>query len=195
MCLDDKTGDIYLMGRYVDPISADLPGAAEIGMMTDQGFIAGEEPNDLWVYHTRGLKKGHWSRLDSDVHSHGGPRLTHDSAMVFDPYCRNIWVFGGRHNADAQLNEDTWSGLYTYHVDSQTWTAETYTSLLKSCGEADTSWSGRKDPMISIGLQDTATQCSSIGLGETAISGFSVDDGEVNFSTTYGRYSQIQERL
>lgn len=56
----------------------------------------------------------------------GGPNLIFDHQMCIDISKRNIYVFGGRiltpRNPDDLSNEIMYSGLYSYHIGTSTWT-------------------------------------------------------------------------
>lgn len=123
MCLDEQTGLIYLLGRYIDPEVEDQLLSTAPRSYSHPSELA----NDLWAFHTRGPQQGQWVLLDNDVGSHGGPKLLHDLQMVVDEDSRGIWVFGGRHahQADGE-SEQSWSGLYRYNIDRQTWTLLRY---------------------------------------------------------------------
>lgn len=143
MCVDGKTGMIYLMGHF---------------RPCDNSEHDDEEPNDLWAYHTRGEKQGQFELLDADARRNGGPKLVHDLQMVVDEEGGGIWVFGGRHSNQPDLEADqSWSGLYRYNIQKRTWTLlrcvlshiTLYSPIVLFFG-----WPAYSDMCIRVGLQE-----------------------------------------
>lgn len=123
MCYDGVTGDIYLLGHYLDDETVDEE-ALETSMAPEDTI-----DNALWVFHTRGPKANRWQCVQQDVKRYGGPKSLHDLQMVVDEAGRGLWVFGGRNIRGASSpNEESWSGLYKYNIDRQSWTLLRYAS-------------------------------------------------------------------
>lgn len=118
MCYDNVTGDIYLLGRFLDDETVD-DEAEMISSAPPEDTI----DNSLWAFHTRGPKTDRWQCVQQDVKRHGGPKNLHDLQMVVDEAGRGLWVFGGRNIRGASSpHEESWSGLYKYNLDRQSWT-------------------------------------------------------------------------
>lgn len=68
-----------------------------------------------------------WTLICDDTSQEDGPSLIFDHQMCIDIAKRNIYVFGGRiltpRNIEVIPNDPTtYSGLYTYHIPTNTWT-------------------------------------------------------------------------
>lgn len=83
--------------------------------------------SDFYLYDTR---HGTWLQICEDTAAVGGPRLLFDHQMCIDPENQTIYVFGGRvltarHAEDAppvlRENDAQYSGLYSYHIPTNTW--------------------------------------------------------------------------
>ncbi|XP_066911646.1 muskelin-like [Clytia hemisphaerica] len=106
VCIDTKRRDMYLLGRFLDG--------------TARGQI--EVKSDFYRYD---LDTGVWEVLSTDTHSDGGPHLIFDHQMLYDEISDKIFVFGGRiltNTHDDQTLEPLFSGLFSYHIQSKTWT-------------------------------------------------------------------------
>lgn len=79
--------------------------------------------SDFYLYDTK-LKT--WLLICDDTSQVGGPGLIFDHQMCIDIAKRNIYVFGGRiltqRVLEDQSNEPLFSGLFSYHIGTNTWT-------------------------------------------------------------------------
>lgn len=79
--------------------------------------------SDFYLYDT---KTKSWLLICDDTSQVGGPSLIFDHQMCIDIAKRNIYVFGGRiltpRNIDDLSNEPSYSGLYSFHIGTNTWT-------------------------------------------------------------------------
>jgi hypothetical protein len=62
-CFDERTGQIYVLGRFVDCNS----------LHPDPRYTASAFTSDFYRYHTRGELAGHWESLSDDMMNKGGP--------------------------------------------------------------------------------------------------------------------------
>lgn len=100
--LHSATGNIYVLGRYIDPERRDSTAV----------------PCDFYRY---ALATGQWTRLSADVRSEGGPGCIYDHQMIIDEEENCIWVFGGR--LLSGTNESSvYSGLFKFDLQSLQWT-------------------------------------------------------------------------
>lgn len=67
-----------------------------------------------------------WLLICDDTSQVGGPQLIFDHQMCIDVSKRTIYVFGGRiltpRNVDDLSNEPVYSGLFSFHIGTNTWT-------------------------------------------------------------------------
>ena len=97
-----STGNIYVLGRYIDPERRDSSSV----------------PCDFYRY---SLGVGEWTRLSADVRAEGGPGCIYDHQMVVDEEEECIWVFGGR--LLCGTNESSvYSGMYKFDLKTLLWT-------------------------------------------------------------------------
>uniref|UniRef100_T1J0F1 Muskelin N-terminal domain-containing protein n=1 Tax=Strigamia maritima TaxID=126957 RepID=T1J0F1_STRMM len=114
MCIDVNTETIYLFG----------------------GWDGMQDLADLWSYH---VPTGEWSCLFKDTEAEGGPSARSCHKMCLDPERRQIFTFGryldSAMRAPENLKSDFYvntsdertttepgfSGLYSYHVPTNTW--------------------------------------------------------------------------
>lgn len=114
MCLDLERKQIFFLGRYVDPSQR-------------QSSVL---KSDFYMYE---IETDRWTLITDDTQSMGGPALIFDHQMAIDVENRMLYVFGGRvlsgSGSDSERNQDSqFSGLYSYHIPSNTWT-----KLLDDC--------------------------------------------------------------
>ncbi|KAL3852859.1 hypothetical protein ACJMK2_016468 [Sinanodonta woodiana] len=116
MCMDYERKQIFTLGRYLDSSMRTPENLKSDFYMFDLGF-------------------GKWTLITEDTAAMGGPKLIFDHQMVMDIERQNIYVFGGRvlvGNSDSteRGSEPTFSGLYAYHVPTNTWQ-----KLMDDCAE------------------------------------------------------------
>lgn len=79
-----------------------------------------------------------WLQISDDTSQVGGPKLLFDHQMCIDVAKRTIYVFGGRiltpRNIDELSNEAQYSGLFSFHIGTNTWT-----EILVDCGHPSAS--------------------------------------------------------
>lgn len=79
--------------------------------------------SDFYLYDTKAKT---WTLICDDTSQEDGPSLVFDHQMCIDIAKRNIYVFGGRilspRNVEVLQNETCYSGLYSYHIPTNTWT-------------------------------------------------------------------------
>lgn len=102
--LDHVNKKLYTIGRYLD-------GSKRHSV---------NMKNDFYVYD---LITNKWSLICYDVALVGGPSLLYDHQMCIDTETQTIYLFGGRLlPLDNNSEEgDRYSGLYSYHIPSNTW--------------------------------------------------------------------------
>ncbi|KAK9765181.1 hypothetical protein K7432_006694 [Basidiobolus ranarum] len=101
ICFDDTDGDIYVLGRYVD-----IETRANSNLESD--------------FYRYNVTEGKWSCLSRNTKSEEGPDLIYDQQMCVDNESRTMYVFGGR-NVHPDPNHQSYSGLYTYHIPTNSW--------------------------------------------------------------------------
>lgn len=110
VCIDPERRQMFVLGRYLD-IQCRTPAALK---------------SDFYVYN---IENKEWTKITDDTSSMGGPRLIFDHQMCIDTKTRTIYVFGGRVLQPAPNPgeivtshiEPIYSGLYSYHVSTNTW--------------------------------------------------------------------------
>nr|CAD7399137.1 unnamed protein product [Timema cristinae] len=122
MCIDPDRRQIFTLGRYLDMLCR-TPGNLK---------------SDFYMYD---IDSNSWTLISEDTGEMGGPQLIFDHQMSMDVEQRKIYVFGGRvltpHTAitfeersgtcgmalvGSSNSDPTFSGLYCYHVSTNTWT-------------------------------------------------------------------------
>lgn len=108
MVYDSISGNIFMLGRYLD------------NSIRTTDYIK----SDFFLYDTRA---GTWLQICDDTSQVGGPHLVYDHQMCIDSDKRNIYVFGGkiltpRSVSNTTSNEPEYSGLFSYHIATNTWT-------------------------------------------------------------------------
>ncbi|KAG7169261.1 Muskelin-like [Homarus americanus] len=118
MCLDPERRQIFTLGRYLDSVLR----------------VPENLKSDFYMYD---IENNKWTQVTEDTASLGGPRLIFDHQMVMDVEKRIIYVFGGRvltpsrweglgldelRSSPYTPSEAIFSGLYAYHVSTNTWT-------------------------------------------------------------------------
>ena len=133
MCLDPERRQIFTLGRYLD---------SNLRVTTNL-------KSDFYMYD---IDTNKWALITEDTTSLGGPSLVFDHQMVMDIEERVIYVFGGRVLSPSRWegclggleqeggvrsnftpNDSVLSGLYSYHVSTNTWT-----KLRDDCGNNST---------------------------------------------------------
>ncbi|XP_070558105.1 muskelin-like [Ptychodera flava] len=107
MCLDPHRKQIFTLGRYLDS-----------GMRNSQSL-----KSDFYVYDITSNK---WTLICDDTGGEGGPKLIFDHQMCIDSEKSTLYVFGGRVLVGSSSSEDrtqeaTFSGLFSYHIPTNTW--------------------------------------------------------------------------
>ncbi|XP_069681633.1 muskelin [Periplaneta americana] len=116
VCLDPERRQIFTLGRYLDT----------------QYRSPENLKSDFYVYD---IENNRWTLITEDTGVMGGPQLIFDHQMSMDVEKRTIYVFGGRvltppaGMADDRpgcgglvgSSEPTFSGLFSYHVPTNTW--------------------------------------------------------------------------
>ncbi|KAI0218378.1 Muskelin [Lamellibrachia satsuma] len=107
MCLDHERKRFFILGRYLDPTTR-TPDNLK---------------SDFYMYDTESAK---WTLITEDTGAMGGPQLIFDHQMVMDVEKQQLFVFGGRvltSSTEGQRasTDQTFSGLYSYHVPTNTW--------------------------------------------------------------------------
>ncbi|CAG0889290.1 unnamed protein product [Darwinula stevensoni] len=107
VCLDPERKQIFTLGRYID---ANTQGPKSF-------------QSDFYMYDIESRK---WVLIMDDTLSMGGPPLIFDHQMCMDVEGRCIYVFGGRvvqspESGNEATTEALYSGLYAYHVSTNTW--------------------------------------------------------------------------
>ncbi|KAK7873640.1 hypothetical protein R5R35_009328 [Gryllus longicercus] len=117
VCLDPEQRQIFTLGRYLDT----------------QYRTPENLKSDFYVYD---IENNRWTLITEDTGTMGGPQLIFDHQMCIDVEKRTIYVFGGRvltpppGMADDRpgcvglvgTSDPIFSGLYSYHVPTNTWT-------------------------------------------------------------------------
>ncbi|XP_050461630.1 muskelin isoform X2 [Cataglyphis hispanica] len=123
MCLDPQRRQLFTLGRYLDT----------------QYRTCENLKSDFYVYD---IESNKWTQISEDTGTMGGPPLVFDHQMSMDVEKRTIYVFGGRvlahpTNADEHglIPEPHFSGLYSYHVPTGTWTRLACDIADKSCSK------------------------------------------------------------
>lgn len=116
LCLDPERRQIFTLGRYLDT----------------QYRTPENLKSDFYVYD---IESNQWTLITEDTSMFGGPYLIFDHQMCMDVALRTIYVFGGRvlmpQNGVSEdrsgcvglvgTSEPVFSGLYSYHVSTNTW--------------------------------------------------------------------------
>ncbi|ORX89838.1 hypothetical protein K493DRAFT_64679 [Basidiobolus meristosporus CBS 931.73] len=101
ICFDDTDGDIYVLGRYVD-----VETRANTNLESD--------------FYRYNVVEKKWTCISRNTKAEHGPDLIYDQQMCVDNESRTMYVFGGR-NVHPDPNHQSYSGMYTYHIPSNTW--------------------------------------------------------------------------
>lgn len=126
MVYDSQNAQIFTLGRYMDsstrtkePIKVGIY-KTELAIYNNLHFSS---QSDFYLYDT---KSKSWLLICDDTSQVGGPNLCFDHQMCIDIAKRNIYVFGGRiltqRVLDDLSNEPMYSGLFSYHIGTNTWT-------------------------------------------------------------------------
>uniref|UniRef100_A0A224Z4H8 Muskelin n=1 Tax=Rhipicephalus zambeziensis TaxID=60191 RepID=A0A224Z4H8_9ACAR len=107
ICLDPERKKIFTLGRYLDS-SARSTDCLK---------------SDFYVYD---IERNKWTLITDDTAAMGGPKLIFDHQMCMDVERNTIYVFGGKILTSSLPVEDraletAFSGLFTYHVPTNTW--------------------------------------------------------------------------
>ncbi|XP_034941544.1 muskelin [Chelonus insularis] len=112
MCLDPERRQLFILGRYLDT----------------QYRCPENLKSDFYVYD---IESNKWTQISEDTSAVGGPKLIFDHQMCIDVTERMIYVFGGRiiapsggveeHGMSLSPVEPVFSGLYSYHIPTNTW--------------------------------------------------------------------------
>ncbi|XP_067630617.1 muskelin isoform X2 [Eurosta solidaginis] len=107
MVFDAISENIFMLGRYLD------------NSIRTTDYIK----SDFFLYDTRART---WLQICDDTSQVGGPHLVYDHQMCIDSDKRTIYVFGGkiltpRSVSNTTSNEAEYSGLFSYHIATNTW--------------------------------------------------------------------------
>ncbi|KAK6643717.1 hypothetical protein RUM43_005227 [Polyplax serrata] len=116
ICIDPERRQIFTLGRYLD----------------NQFRTQENLKSDFYMYD---IESNTWTLISEDTAHMGGPQLLFDHQMCMDVQKRTIYVFGGRILTPSfgseertgciglmGVDEMKFSGLYSYHVATNTWT-------------------------------------------------------------------------
>ena len=115
MVIDILKKHIFILGRYLERSLRDVPQNIK---------------SDFYMYD---ITANRWTQITDDTSAMGGPSLIFDHQMCIDQDTRTIYVFGGQSLFNSQLNsavtddlrvqssEKIYSGLYEYHIPTNTW--------------------------------------------------------------------------
>ena len=118
MVIDILKKHIFILGRYLDKEIRKIPQNIK---------------SDFFMYD---ITANRWTQITDDTAAMGGPSLIFDHQMCIDQDTRTIYVFGGQSLFNTPLNSavtedlrDTrvqssdkiYSGLYEYHIPTNTW--------------------------------------------------------------------------
>jgi len=126
MIFDPKTRQIFILGRYL-----------ERGLRDRAQNIK----SDFYKYE---VDRNKWTKITEDTSKDGGPMLIFDHQMCIDSDKSKIYVFGGQSlvislsDVPVSSSEKMYSGLYEYHIPSNTWTKRR-----DDVGQVPTSGSGQ----------------------------------------------------
>lgn len=106
MIFDPVSENIFMLGRYLD------------NSIRTSDYIK----SDFYLYDTRARN---WMQICDDTSQVGGPQLVYDHQICIDADKRTIYVFGGKiltpRSATSSI-EPEYSGLFSYHIATNTWT-------------------------------------------------------------------------
>ncbi|XP_034476504.1 muskelin isoform X2 [Drosophila innubila] len=106
MIFDPISENIFMLGRYLD------------NSIRTSDYIK----SDFYLYDTRSRN---WMQICDDTSQVGGPHLVYDHQMCIDADKRTVYVFGGKiltpRSATSSV-EPEYSGLFSYHIATNTWT-------------------------------------------------------------------------
>ncbi|XP_037927046.1 muskelin [Hermetia illucens] len=119
MVLDPTSGHIFTLGRYLD------------SSVRKTEYLK----SDFYLYDT---VTNTWLQICDDTSQVGGPQLVYDHQMCIDVEKRMIYVFGGKILTPRSINqtstETEYSGLFSYHIATNTWT-----QIFVDCGHPSAS--------------------------------------------------------
>lgn len=118
MIFDPISGNIFMLGRYLD------------NSIRSSDYIK----SDFYLYDTMSRN---WMQICDDTSQVGGPQLVYDHQMCIDADKRTIYVFGGKiltPRSATSTVEPEYSGLFSYHIATNTWT-----QILVDCHHASAS--------------------------------------------------------
>lgn len=130
MVYDPHNAQIFTLGRYMDSstrtkehIKVAIPNIHSLSLRSKIDCFCLVLQSDFYLYDT---KSKSWLLICDDTSQVGGPNLIFDHQMCIDISKRNIYVFGGRvltqRVIDDLSNEPMYSGLFSYHIGTNTWT-------------------------------------------------------------------------
>ncbi|EDW09382.1 uncharacterized protein Dmoj_GI19068 [Drosophila mojavensis] len=118
LVFDPISENIFMLGRYLD------------NSIRTSDYIK----SDFYLYDTRARN---WMQICDDTSQVGGPQLVYDHQMCIDADKRTIYVFGGKiltPRSPTASTEPEYSGLFSYHIATNTWT-----QILVDCHHASAS--------------------------------------------------------
>lgn len=108
MIFDPVSENIFILGRYLD----------------NSIRTADYTKSDFYLFDTSTCT---WLQICDDTSQVGGPHLVYDHQMCIDIEKQMIYVFGGKILTPRVINnivfgEPEYSGLFSYHIATNTWT-------------------------------------------------------------------------
>lgn len=129
MIFDPVNSQIFTLGRY---LSLEARTNQLVNVTTKNFFrcyhsgwhVTFHFQSDFYLYN---IKSNSWLLISDDTSQVGGPGLLHDHQMCIDVTENTIYVFGGRILTTRKIDDlastdNQYSGLYSYHINTNTWT-------------------------------------------------------------------------
>ena len=129
MVLDQNSRHIFILGRYLERGLRDRAQNIKVRIyckIKQHLFkMFSTFQSDFYKYD---IIKNQWTLISEDTSKNSGPMLIFDHQMCIDPDKSKIYVFGGQSlfismtDGPVSSSEKMYSGLYEYHIPSDTWT-------------------------------------------------------------------------
>lgn len=132
MLFDQVNSQIFALGKYLDGASRSKENLNVRACINDNSKLVKcrSLQSDFYLFNT---KTSAWLQICDDTSQVGGPQLMFDHQMCIDSEKNTIYVFGGRiltpRNIDDLSTDMQYSGLFAYHIATNTWT-----QILVDCG-------------------------------------------------------------
>ncbi|KAI8368114.1 Muskelin N-terminus-domain-containing protein [Radiomyces spectabilis] len=101
ICFDPVSRSIFVLGRYVESLA-----------ISDTAL-----ESDFYRYY---VDFDQWTKISHNTAQEGGPELIFDHQMCVDSKEETLYIFGGR-IVCPDPNVHSYSGLYAYHIGTNTW--------------------------------------------------------------------------